>query len=429
MNDTDRTTTEEPSSHQGAQGAREAPGTRPPLRRRRDDRIIAGVASGLAAYLNIDPALARIAFVVLLFANGVGLPLYIAGWLLLPEADSDETAAHELVRSKGPGFWIGMGILLLVALGVADATGFGSGNWWPLVLIAAGVALWRAGQRPPDAGATARPPDGTGASGTAPLSPTTQETAVDPSSTSTMTIPPPAGTAPATPPPGRPREPVAFEPPPVPSRRPNLLARITVALAFITAGVTVVLDRLDVVDAHIGHVLAAALVVVGVGMVVGAWFGRARPLIVPGLVLVPMVLLTGLFQAADVPWDAGFGERVVRIEAASDVPTDGYRLAAGQLSIRLDGLPRDAGRIEITAEVGAGQIDVRVPSDAEVRVRGRTGAGDLQLFDRNVSGVGAIEENVVQEGEPGSPVIVLDLRTGVGQIVVQSRGETTAPTS
>lgn len=242
---------------------------------------------------------------------------------------------------------------------------------------------------------------------------------------SMSTTQPPGG-----PPPGGPlREPVPFTPPPVRPRGSNVLARVTVALAFIAAGVTVLLDRAGVVDAYLGHVLAASLVVVGVGLVVGAWFGRARTLIVVGLVLTPMVLFTSLFQAADVPWEAGFGERVVRIEVASDVAPGGYRLAAGQLSLRLDGLSRDAGEVEVTAEVGAGQIDVRVPSDAEVRVRARTGAGDLQIFDRSVSGVGDLDETVVQEGEPGAPVIVLDLRTGVGQIVVQSRGLTTDPTS
>ena len=380
------------------------PPARPPLRRRTDDAVIAGVASGLAAYLNVDPALVRIGFVVLLFAGGVGLPAYIAGWLLIPEADEHETEAQELIRSKGPGFWVGIGILVLIALAVTESLAFSRG-WWPLVLIGAGVALWRAGQRPAEtAGA---PPAVVQAPGSRPQ--------------------PAVGTTTTSPSPAPARQGPAWTPPP--PREPNPLGRVTLALALIAAGVTVLIDRAGLVEAHLGHVAASALLVLGLGLVVGAWFGRARALVFPGLVLVPIVVLAGLSQAASVPWDAGFGERVVHIGSAADVAPDGYRLAAGQLSLRLDGISRDAGRVEITAEVGAGQIDVRVPTDAEVRVRARTGAGDLQIFDRGVSGVGDLDETVVQEGEPGAPVIILDLRTGVGQIVVQARGVTTAPTS
>lgn len=48
-------------------------------------RLLAGVATGLANYLGVDPTLVRVAFVVLTLVGGVGVPLYLAGWLLMPE--------------------------------------------------------------------------------------------------------------------------------------------------------------------------------------------------------------------------------------------------------------------------------------------------------------------------------------------------------
>jgi phage shock protein PspC (stress-responsive transcriptional regulator) len=52
--------------------------------RRTDNKVIAGVASGIADALGIQPILVRIAFVVLTAAGGLGVWLYVLGWLLLP---------------------------------------------------------------------------------------------------------------------------------------------------------------------------------------------------------------------------------------------------------------------------------------------------------------------------------------------------------
>jgi phage shock protein PspC (stress-responsive transcriptional regulator) len=70
-----------------------------PLRRPVRDRMLAGVASGIADYLGVDPTIVRIAIVVLIFVGGAGIPLYLAGWLLIPEEGSDQSLASELVQS------------------------------------------------------------------------------------------------------------------------------------------------------------------------------------------------------------------------------------------------------------------------------------------------------------------------------------------
>ncbi|MFQ3663261.1 MAG: PspC domain-containing protein [Chloroflexaceae bacterium] len=58
------------------------------ITRSRGDRLIAGVASGLAAYFGIDPLFVRIGFVILSLFNGVGLLLYLVLWLIMPNEDS-----------------------------------------------------------------------------------------------------------------------------------------------------------------------------------------------------------------------------------------------------------------------------------------------------------------------------------------------------
>ncbi len=55
------------------------------LYRSRTDRKVAGVAGGLAQYLNVDPTLIRALFVALAVLGGSGLILYLAMWILVPE--------------------------------------------------------------------------------------------------------------------------------------------------------------------------------------------------------------------------------------------------------------------------------------------------------------------------------------------------------
>jgi len=54
------------------------------LYRSRNNRIIAGVCGGLAKHLGIDPLLVRLFFILLIFANGTGLFLYLILFLLVP---------------------------------------------------------------------------------------------------------------------------------------------------------------------------------------------------------------------------------------------------------------------------------------------------------------------------------------------------------
>ena len=70
------------------------------LVRSRNDRMIAGVAGGLAAALNIDPLLVRIVLLALAFMNGFGFMLYLALWLLVPNEDSAAVDAREQVREN-----------------------------------------------------------------------------------------------------------------------------------------------------------------------------------------------------------------------------------------------------------------------------------------------------------------------------------------
>jgi len=57
------------------------------LVRLRDDRMVAGVCSGVARYLGVDPTLVRLLAVLgIVFSFGTALVAYVVAWVLMPEA-------------------------------------------------------------------------------------------------------------------------------------------------------------------------------------------------------------------------------------------------------------------------------------------------------------------------------------------------------
>jgi phage shock protein C len=55
------------------------------LYRSRKNRKMAGVCGGLADYLNVDPTLIRVLFIVLAVMGGAGAVIYLAMWIVVPE--------------------------------------------------------------------------------------------------------------------------------------------------------------------------------------------------------------------------------------------------------------------------------------------------------------------------------------------------------
>jgi phage shock protein PspC (stress-responsive transcriptional regulator) len=145
------------------------------LYRSRKDSIIAGVAGGIGEYLEIDPVLIRIAFVVSAFAGGFGILIYIIAWIIMPEAprttppepnppsQADQpvgaTTASPLPSPPtpeppaSPSRNSVVGGLVLISLGaffLADNffPGFDIFDYWPLILIAIGAGILYRAARP-----------------------------------------------------------------------------------------------------------------------------------------------------------------------------------------------------------------------------------------------------------------------------------------
>lgn len=356
------------------------------LRRRATDRVIGGVAAGIADYLNVDPVLVRAVFVGLVIFGGAGVVLYLGAWLLIPVEGQDRSPFEQALPRFG---WLPTVVLILAAVaflfGVvlpSVGSGFYIDGWAVgiLVLVVIGIFLLRRGGP---------------STGTAAASPTVAAVATADSAGT-----PTAGTL----------QPSVVEPKTRAPRSP--LGWYITAATLIAIGVAAMLDRASELALLPGQFFGLALTVIGGGLVVGAWWGRARVLILPAL----LILLLGIPAAfMTVPLEGGVGGPYYA-PTSMDELDDHYQLAFGKLTLDLTQLPVSTEPVNVEAAVGAGGLEVIVPDHAQLQVDTEVGAGFTYVIGDSQGGTDL--SNHYERGDLGR-LFVLDLSVGIGGIEVE----------
>ena len=355
------------------------------LRRSRSDRKVAGVAGGIARHLDIDPLLVRIGFVVLAFFGGGGLILYAAAWVVVPEEQTEDTVVR-LDEGVRTAVLVIAGALALAAM-IGDSVG-GFGFPWPVFMVGLVLLLVFGGKH-------AIKPSGS----THPWL-RGQEPTAAPASGATY-----PGYRPGPPPPAaRPVDPKRCGP---------LLFWFTAALALLGVGVVGTLELAGVSVAPSAYP-ATVLGVVGVMLLVGAFYGRAGGLIFIGLLAAAAMALTTLVD--DFELKGGIGEIHKSPDSAAQV-RDTYELAVGDVRIDLTevaDLEELAGQ-RITIEAGVGNVRVIVPDEGlAVRADANTAVGEIKLFgDKGGTSDEATHGDVATE-----PVLDIDAEILVGNIEI-----------
>ena len=350
------------------------------LHRRSDERVIAGVASGLGDYFNIDPLLIRIVLVASLVFGGLGIFLYAAAWLLVPDDRSGRSVFDGFVGGDRPGpsgglVVIAAVIVALVALGfIFGAPGSGGEVVLAIGVVAVGAFLL---QR---RGAFVAPPPA--------------------SSTDAAAI----------------TEPIPAAAPRREPRPPSPLGWFVVGATLIVVGAMALASNAWDVAFTPGTYAGVVLGLIGLGLVIGAWFGRATFLIVIGLLLLPLAWAASL---VDVPIQGEWGQQRFAPSDVSEV-RETYHLAGGQLAIDLSRVEASADDpVTVQASVAFGEVVVLVPNGATVEVDASVGGGRIGLMDQPFDN-GTYLENHLVEG-PGAPDFILDLDAGLGSVRVDSR--------
>lgn len=349
------------------------------LTRSRDQRIVAGVAGGLGEYFGVDPVVFRIGFVAVTLLGGSGIVLYLIGWLVLPEEGHRRSVGQAVVHRGTSGPALGVVLLLGAAiLLLHDSFHWGFGRLTlSLALLGAGaLLLLRASD---DAGSPVPPPP----------------------------APPPP---PAAPPPEAAGEPPpAAPPPPRPRRRRSALGRGTFGAVLVVGGLMGLLDATGAIDLSPEAYLATALLVTGLGLIVGTWWGRSRLLIVFGALLT---LALGAVAAIDVPFRGGFGEKSVHPVSLDEVRSE-YRLASGQLQVDLSRVDFEGRAVDIEATVAFGELEITLPPEVAVEVVAEAKAGQIDVLGQDDEGIGAeVHRSLRRHRDQGLVRLHLEVVTG-----------------
>jgi phage shock protein PspC (stress-responsive transcriptional regulator) len=388
--------------------------TRP--HRQAGDRKLAGVASAIGRRYAVDPVLVRVAFVVATLFSGVGVLLYLLGWLLLP-AEADQTSAAEGLLGRGRSSMsaaLTVVLSLLLVLGIVAV--FDGGASGVLALVAALgvlVLLHRSraslGEIPGSSSPHETPSEATSSQHT----PETEQTTTDPTTSDPNQPSPPAwdplGAAPFAWDLPEPSASPAHTPPP---RGPgSKVTPITLGLALLTGGLAVAL--LPTLTAT--QIAALLLGVIGLGLVVGSLIQGGRGLIP---VAVPLALITWLLQAAPIS-DFRAGEIRWNPTTITEVQPR-YELGMGESRLDLTDLQLAPGQtVKTSVALGAGETRVILPPNVDAQVSCQTQFGDVNCLGANDAG-SSVRVNVTDNGPDGAGggLIVLDVSSGFGHVKV-----------
>lgn len=338
------------------------------LHRSTRQRWVAGVCGGVAERFGVHHTVVRAGFVLALFV-GFGVPLYLLAWVLVPDDTGRRVLGDSVTRDA-----VAVAAMVVAGgwfLAELDAIPWIFGRAFPWLVILVGVVLLlRRGEdagaaRPDPPGAPAAPPE----VAEVPEAPVTQFTPA----TSVTSV------TPATPfTPAAPRVP---RPPRAPRVRP-FVGPLTLCVAIAAVGLVAIVGRATgAYTLSAGAGLAIAMVAVGAGLVVSAFRGRARGLLVPAVVLGATLMS---LSSLDVRLDRAGWPMERTIVDGSDLPAAMHAVVGGSrvdlADLRLDGdrtlrleqaigsldvvLPRHV-RTVVDVEVGTGVVDLRRPSARE----------------------------------------------------------------
>lgn len=363
----------------------DAPGRQ--LTRRSHDRVIGGVAGGLGDYFGIDPLLVRIGFAGLMIFGGAGLVLYVIAWVLVPAEGQKASILEEVFRTIGlTPRRMGIIVLIVVAAAFFSNAMSNGGVYLPLgigidttallavAVVIGGILLLR--RREPSA-ALASPMAATAVAAQAQL--------------------PPIPVVAAAP------------------RPPSPLGWYVVAAVLLAIGLLAMVSNVAGVRVIPGQFFGAALGVLGIGLMVGAWWGRARTLILLGVLLMPLAVAASFVTA---PLEGGIGDLRYAPANAAEL-RDEYRLMGGRLVLDLSRLSvTSRPPIHIAASVAVGQLVVILPERASLEVETRIGAGASWILNSSQGGT-SLQDRFVRL-HAGAPTFVLDLEAGIGEVDVYS---------
>ena len=380
---------------------------------------------------------------------GIGLFLYGIGWLLLPHPDG-RIHAEEITRGKVTAGFVGS--VIAITSGMSSVWGGPEGQWlgWgpgPLPLIAFGVVVWWLMRRRPHPPADRPSPgvgpgrpatSGTVTSGTVPGQPAQPAqpapgSAYEPPSSHTGVYGAEepsrstwARTAPSTwsGPPGSAGVPAGPQDGPRSARaetRPyRPLTMITIGAALLAGVLTHLLTNTWATTG------AAALGVVGLGLLASGLAGRR------GGLLIPVGFLLAFLALGPPSADPTAAGQATWAPATATLAEQGYQLGAGEAVLDLTSPGLLAGAtaadpVTVPIQMGVGELTVILPRGTRAQVEANLGIGEIidqVTDDQPRSGLGL---HAKIETGTGDPVLRVSVSQGIGETTIRYAQEPSGP--
>ncbi len=358
---------------------------------------------------------------------GVGVLLYVVGWLLIPDEGDTGSPLEALLgrgrSSNSPVLAIVLGAIAVLVFSSMIGHNF-RGAFLVIALVVGGVVLLnRNSARRRAEAATGNPP---------PYAPQAAAYTPPPAAADAPAATPFGGFAPPSAPPGfRPpfaprgpfaRGPVAPPPifaprPPKPPRERSQLGILTLSLVLLALGATATLDLANVVPVHVGGYFAAMLTMVGLGLLIGAWFGRARWLIPIGLVFALGLGIAGAAERIDTSNFAS--DRTWRPASFAEL-NDHYKQDFGNATLDLRQVDFTGQDADVAIRVNAGRVQVLLPPEVDTTVSAKLNAGNVDILGTHWDGFNSTPHEMTDLGADGAGggKLRLDIRINAGNVEV-----------
>ena len=192
--------------------------------------------------------------------------------------------------------------------------------------------------------------------------------------------------------------------PPKPPKERSPLGLATFSLIPMAIGVVAILDLTNLVKVQPSTYFAAILLVIALGLLVGAWLGRARWLIFLGLAMAAAIGISSVAEY-QVAHDGPRGGRDVIWQPTSVQELRGdYRIAFGDatLDLREIDFTGQTEPINVSVNLNVGSLDIVLPPDVDVSARVDVDAGDARVFGQSSGGFGQPAIDVTDLGDDGA---------------------------
>ncbi|MFJ6198473.1 PspC domain-containing protein [Micromonospora sp. NPDC092111] len=204
-----------------------------------------------------------------------------------------------------------------------------------------------------------------------------------------------AGSYPPPPVPPAPR----VKPPKKPKER-SALGAVTFSLIFLALGVVAILDLLGAFPIGAAGYFAAVVATIGLGLLVGTWFGRARWLIALGLVAAAALGVATVTESYDRI--RGVDGAVTWAPTSARELADRYENSFGDATLDLRAVDFAGHDTDVTVVVNFGAATVVVPPNVDVTAVTDVKAGESTVFGTRTAGLEGRARKITDLGPDGA---------------------------